>query len=150
MAVAIIKCCCTTDQLSSMDETDSIPSTSGDQRSDSDIHSSEISEWMMKALQSMDIGLEVSEESLQMLTAYLDTIMEKVLEEAKSLNGETRELTSLDIHKAIKKLLPGNPGDTLRPYLPSKTKQAWNLDKQSLKGIKRKRQKTALDQYPNK
>ena len=101
---------------------------------------------MTKALQSMDIGLEVSEESLQMLTTYLDTIMEKVLEEAKSLNGETRELTSLDIHKAIKKLLPGNPGDTLRPYLPSKTKQAWNLDKQSLKGIKRKRQKNAQDQ----
>ena len=130
-----------------MGETDNnTTSISEDVRSDNETYSTEISEWMTKALQSMDIGLEVSEESLQMLTTYLDTIMEKVLEEAKSLNGETRELTSLDIHKAIKKLLPGNPGDTLRPYLPSKTKQAWNLDKQSLKGIKRKRQKNAQDQ----
>ncbi len=130
-----------------MGETDNnTTSISEGVRSDNETYSTEISEWMTKALQSMDIGLEVSEESLQMLTTYLDTIMEKVLEEAKSLNGETRELTSLDIHKAIKKLLPGNPGDTLRPYLPSKTKQAWNLDKQSLKGIKRKRQKNAQDQ----
>lgn len=69
--------------------------------------------------------------------------MERVLEEARAMNGhgELAELTSLDIHKAIKKLLPGNPGDPLRPYMPSKTKQAWNLDKQSLKGIKKKRRK---------
>lgn len=73
--------------------------------------------------------------------------MEKVLEEARVINGdgELAELTSLDIHKAIKKLLPGNPGDSLRPYLPSKTKQAWNLDKQSLKGIKKKRRLAEKD-----
>jgi hypothetical protein len=73
--------------------------------------------------------------------------MERVLEEARVMNGdgELAELTSLDIHKAIKKLLPGNPGDPLRPYMPSKTKQAWNLDKQSLKGIKKKRRKAEKD-----
>jgi hypothetical protein len=73
--------------------------------------------------------------------------MERVLEEARVMNGdgELAELTSLDIHKAIKKLLPGNPGDPLRPYMPSKTKQAWNLDKQSLKGIKKKRRKAEED-----
>lgn len=88
-----------------------------------------------------------------MMTFFVHAIMLKVLEVAKDVNNsdkvmsenvthcKTKELTSLDIHKAIKKLLPGNPGDTLRPYLPSKTKMAWNLDKQSLKGIKRKRQK---------
>lgn len=87
------------------------------------------------------------------MTFFVHAIMLKVLEVAKNVNSsdkvisenvtdcKTKELTSLDIHKAIKKLFPGNPGDTLRPYLPSKTKMAWNLDKQSLKGIKRKRQK---------
>jgi hypothetical protein len=51
----------------------------------------------------------------------------------------SQALTSQDIHKALKRLLPGEPGDPLRPYLPSVTKQAWHLDKQSLKGIKRKK-----------
>lgn len=38
-------------------------------------------------------------------------------------------------------MLPGEPaGGTLRPYLPAVTKQAWHLDKQSLKGIKRQKQ----------
>lgn len=50
-------------------------------------------------------------------------------------------LTSLDISKALKKILPGAPGGLFRPYLPTVTKQAWHLDKQSLKGIKK--QKTA-------
>lgn len=98
-------------------------------------------EWMVQALQHMDIGVEVSEESLQTLSTYLESLMGRILEEAKAMNDQ-RELTSLDIHKAIKKLLPGNPGDPLRPYLPNKTKVAWSLDKQSLKGIKRKRQKS--------
>ena len=87
------------------------------------------------------------------MTFFLHAIMLKVLDVAKDINNSgnalsenvirrrTKELTSLDIHKAIKKLFPGNPGDPLRPYLPTKTKMAWNLDKQSLKGIKRKRQK---------
>ncbi|KAL4427306.1 hypothetical protein ABPG77_003215 [Micractinium sp. CCAP 211/92] len=55
-------------------------------------------------------------------------------------------LTSLDIHKALKRVLPGEPSDgKLRPYLPSVTKQAWHLDKQSLKGIKRQKQAVAVD-----
>ncbi|KAL4440215.1 hypothetical protein ABPG75_003216 [Micractinium tetrahymenae] len=54
-------------------------------------------------------------------------------------------LTSLDIHKALKRVLPGEPSDgKLRPYLPSVTKQAWSLDKRSLKGIKRQKQAVAL------
>jgi len=51
----------------------------------------------------------------------------------------SQALTSQDIHKALKRLLPGEAGDPLRPYLPAVTKQAWHLDKQSLKGIKRKK-----------
>jgi hypothetical protein len=51
----------------------------------------------------------------------------------------SQALTSQDIHKALKRLLPGEAGDPLRPYLPTVTKQAWHLDKQSLKGIKRKK-----------
>ena len=39
--------------------------------------------------------------------------------------------------QALKRVLPGEPGNTLRPYLPSVTKQAWHMDKQSLRGIKR-------------
>lgn len=99
----------------------------------------DVREWLLNSLrQHMDMGVEVSEESLQILSVYLESIMGSILEEAKTTNDQ-RELTSLDIHKAIKKLLPGNPGDPLRPYLPNKTKVAWNLDKQSLKGIKRRR-----------
>ena len=55
----------------------------------------------------------------------------------------SQALTSQDIHKALKRLLPGEPGDPLRPYLPAVTKQAWHLDKQSLKGIKRKKGNTS-------
>jgi hypothetical protein len=58
-------------------------------------------------------------------------------------------LTSQDIHKALKRLLPGEPGDPLRPYLPTVTKQAWHLDKQSLKGIKRKKGKNAASATAN-
>lgn len=57
-------------------------------------------------------------------------------------------LTSLDIHKALKRVLPGEPGELFRPYLPTVTKQAWHLDKQSLKGIKGKKQKTMMQAPP--
>lgn len=67
--------------------------------------------------------------------------MKRVVEEAHKAGCDgkrkTMELTSLDIREALKKLLPG---ERLRPYLPSTTKQAWNMDKKSLKGIKRRRQ----------
>lgn len=42
--------------------------------------------------------------------------------------------------QALKRVLPGEQADgKLRPYLPAVTKQAWHLDKQSLKGIKRQK-----------
>jgi len=64
-------------------------------------------------------------------------------------SGEKRmPLTSLDIHKALKRVLPGEPGELFRPYLPTVTKQAWHLDKQSLKGIKGKKQKTMMQAPP--
>ena len=38
-------------------------------------------------------------------------------------------------------MLPDGDGkeNRLRPYLPAVTKQAWHLDKQSLKGLKRQK-----------
>lgn len=85
---------------------------------------------------------------------FLDVIMVKVLEEASkeqvpgvgentkaeeeesgANSGSKKELTSLDIREAIKRVV----GERFRPYLPSTTKLAWSLDKQSIKGIKRKR-----------
>lgn len=40
--------------------------------------------------------------------------------------------------QALKRVLPGDPTENrLRPYLPAVTKQAWHLDKQSLKGVKK-------------
>jgi hypothetical protein len=93
---------------------------------------------------------------LQVLSALLDSLTTKVLDEAKKISeGELRSedgsssscnkqpspLTTLDINKALKRLLPGEPGDPLRPYLPTVTKQAWHMDKQSFKGIKSKKQK---------
>ncbi len=84
------------------------------------------------------------------MTGILDGLTSAILDEAKLISrGEGgaeasvppsstgAALTSLDIHKALKRLLPGEPGDPLRPYLPSVTKQAWHMDKQSLKGVKR-------------
>ena len=38
--------------------------------------------------------------------------------------------------QAVKKLLPAGP---LQPKLPAETKRAWHLDKQSLRGIKKRR-----------
>ena len=39
--------------------------------------------------------------------------------------------------QAVRKVLPGEPGRLLRPYLPAETKLARHLDKQSLRGYKR-------------
>eukprot|EP00890_Picochlorum_soloecismus_P003695 jgi/Picsp_1/4326/NSC_01834-R1_expressed protein [Chlorella variabilis] len=97
--------------------------------------------WMKKALKNTNMGVDIDEESIEVLEVARDVNNSDNAISENAKYCRTKELTSLDIHKAIKKLLPGNPGDTLRPYLPSKTKMAWNLDKQSLKGIKRKRQK---------
>lgn len=49
-----------------------------------------------------------------------------------------------DMLQALKRVLPGEPASNkLRPYLPAVTKQAWHLDKQSLKGIKKQKQAAA-------
>lgn len=45
--------------------------------------------------------------------------------------------------QAVRKLLPN---EQLRPYLPAATKQAWRMDKQSLRGIKRRRAEAAVDE----
>ena len=103
--------------------------------------------------------------NLQALTEMLDSITSRVLDEAKKVNDGTgpssataagvasshnnQALTSLDIHKAIKRLLPGEPGDPLRPYLPTVTKHAWHLDKQSLKGIKKQKVTANQQQQEN-
>lgn len=44
--------------------------------------------------------------------------------------------------QAVRKLLPN---EQLRPYLPATTKQCWHLDKQSLRGIKRRRAEAAVE-----
>lgn len=79
----------------------------------------------------------------------LDAITVRVIEEARSISDQEENdhsgrsskltLTSLDLHKALKRLLPGDPGEQFRPYLPAVTKKAWSMDKQSLKGIKRQK-----------
>ena len=101
----------------------------------------------------------------QVLSSLLDNLTQKVLEEAKRISiehAETSEpcsnnsrstpsppLTSLDIHRAIKKILPGNPGDPFRPYLPAVTKHAWHLDKKSLRRIKRPKLKAIPSSMPS-
>lgn len=47
--------------------------------------------------------------------------------------------------QAMRRVLPGEPGDLLRPYLPTETKLARHLDKQSLKGIRTKRSPAGAD-----
>ncbi len=44
----------------------------------------------------------------------------------------------------MRKLLPN---EQLRPYLPTATKQAWHMDKQSLRGIKRRRSEAAEEDF---
>ena len=133
---------------------DNAPSTSSS--SDDDGEDGEnLHVWMREALRShvleqsreKDEGgcqeIEIAEESLDALTACLGGILERVLAGAKGGEG-AKELTSLDIHKSIKKLFPdkGNGVDGrkgLRPYLPRMVKDAWKLDKQSLpKGAKKR------------
>jgi hypothetical protein len=51
--------------------------------------------------------------------------------------------------QALKRVLPGDPAENrLRPYLPAVTKQAWHLDKQSLKGVKKLKTAAAADAAP--
>ncbi|KAG7670508.1 hypothetical protein Ndes2526B_g00267 [Nannochloris sp. 'desiccata'] len=131
---------------------------------------SEMGAWVLQTLQEQQPDAEITLGSVQALTDMLDGITSRILEEARRIShgegpstadGEeggsdgistaapstctltSQALTSQDIHKALKRLLPGEPGDPLRPYLPTVTKQAWHLDKQSLKGIKRKKGNTA-------
>lgn len=48
---------------------------------------------------------------------------------------EEPTLTSLHIQKALRQVLPGQPGQPLRPFLPGKAKLAWHLDKGSVRGL---------------
>ncbi|PSC73505.1 hypothetical protein C2E20_3546 [Micractinium conductrix] len=127
----------------------------------------ELGAWLSGRLQRMQPGAELDEGSVRVLGALLDTIATRVLDEAQRVNAASAcetaagngsaaaaqqqqqqqqqqqkrsTLTSLDIHKALKRVLPGEPSDgRLRPYLPAEVKQAWHLDKQSLKGIKKQK-----------
>jgi hypothetical protein len=122
----------------------------------------ELGGWVFETLQKLQPGVEISVGSMQAISNLLDGVTVAVLEEAKRISqggaepaaegapaaapatrpkGREPPLTSLDIHKALKRLLPsgGEPGERLRPYLPTVTKHAWHLDKQSLKGVKRQK-----------
>ncbi|GAB4814217.1 hypothetical protein N2152v2_001263 [Parachlorella kessleri] len=116
----------------------------------------ELGQWLVRTLQNVIPGAELTVGSVKTLTSLLDGITQRILEEAKDISlatgtdstdtaappeaGTAKPLTSLDIHKAsaLKRVLPGDPSEKrLRPYLPAVTKQAWHLDKQSLKGVKK-------------
>ena len=87
-------------------------------------------------------GVEIAEESLDMLATCLGGVLEKVLAEAMGGAEDSNELTSLDIHKSIKSLFPDKGAGVrrgLRPYLPRVVKDAWRLDKKSLpRGVKKR------------
>ena len=51
-----------------------------------------------------------------------------------------------DVAQAMRRVLPGEPGDVLRPYLPTETKLARHLDKQSLRGLRSKRASAAANE----
>lgn len=113
----------------------------------------DIGPWILKLLREMQPDAEITVGSIKALTSLLDTLTARVLEEAKAVStsdynssgaGDTMKakeppLTSLDIHKALKRVLPPGDDKPLRPYLPAVTKQAWHLDKKSIKGIKRQK-----------
>lgn len=82
--------------------------------------------------------LRITCNALGMLEGLLDQILQKVLAEAlqqpeAAPGGDPEPLTSLAIQKAVKQLLPNE-------QLPAAAlKNSWHLDKQSLRGIKRRR-----------
>ena len=84
-------------------------------------------------------SVQVAEEGLDVLATCLGGILERVLTEAKGgeSNVVTKELTSRDIHAAIKKLFKEE--GALRPVLPGVVKRSWKLDKESLKGVKKRK-----------
>jgi hypothetical protein len=105
--------------------------------------------WMKEALKLHMSGggeqqeVEIAEESLDVLTLCLGGILDRVLAEARDGNDGAKELTSIDIHRAIKSLFPDkeeSEGRGLRPVLPHAMKNAWKLDKESLpKGVKKRK-----------
>ena len=84
-------------------------------------------------------SVQVADEGLDALATCLGGILERVLTEAKGgeSSADTKELTSRDIHAAIKKLFKEE--GVLRPVLPGVVKRSWKLDKESLKGVKKRK-----------
>ena len=83
-------------------------------------------------------GVQIAEEGLDALAACLGGILDRVLVEAKGGVEDIKELTSRDIHGAIKTLF--REEGTMRPILPGVVKRSWKLDKESLpKGVKKRK-----------
>ena len=84
-------------------------------------------------------SVQVADEGLDALATCLGGILERVLTEAKGgeSSADTKELTSRDIHAAIKKLFKEE--GVLRPVLPAVVKTSRKLDKESLKGVKKRK-----------
>ena len=129
----------------------------------------ELGGWILRTLRVQQPGLEVSLSSIRALSGVIDGITARVVREAQLASGGADDadgaqggdaagdagdaggragggrargrepaLTSLDIRAALRRLLPA-AGPLAQPYLPTVTKRAWQLDKESLRGVKRAR-----------
>lgn len=111
----------------------------------------DIGDFLFGLLQELHPGCRVSKGSLSTLAGLMDSLLQRVVDEATAVPEEepgadeaagpaatspnkrkrTATLTAADIQRALKRVLPGSgePGRALRPYLPTAAKVARHLDK---------------------
>lgn len=96
--------------------------------------SREVQIYLYKKLQETYPGTKVTKKSLGMLENLLDVVVRNIVDEAEQLVGvQGKVLSTTEVLRATRKVLPGAPGQALRPYLPGVCKKARHLDKESLK-----------------
>lgn len=99
-----------------------------------DLDSQELHVYLYKKLQQTSPGTRVTRKSLAMMEKLLDTVVRNIVTEAYQLARENGSaLSTTEVLKATRKVLPGGPGKPLRPYLPGLCKRARHMDKESLK-----------------
>eukprot|EP00963_Diacronema_lutheri_P014306 scaffold2859_cov349-Pavlova_lutheri.AAC.43 len=106
----------------------------GVQAEDEATASREMQIYLYKKLQETFPGTKVTKKSLGMLENLLDVVVRNIVDEAEQLvGGQGKALSTTEVLRATRKVLPGAPGQALRPFLPGVCKKARHLDKESLK-----------------
>ena len=117
-----------------VDAWDALEKGAGTDNEDDGTSSREMQIYLYKKLQETFPGTKVTKKSLGMLENLLDVVVRNIVDEAEQLVEEQgKVLSTTEVLRATRKVLPGAPGQALRPYLPGVCKKARHLDKESLK-----------------